>query len=251
MPEPAVELIEEIVDVGTADGTMAVIRKRPRIGDHPGVVMFHDGPGIRDATHTFARELARAGYDVVVPDLFYRHGRMIGYELHEREADPTLVDHLWELLESLDDRQIQDDLDVALAATGLDQNECLGTIGFCVGARAVFRTMMRQPELFVAGSMWHPSYLCDTEPSAPHRSAAGISGGLFVGIGADDRQQPVSAHQPFLAAISALDHTEVQIYAGADHGYTWRGWPSYNAAAANDSFVRTDALFQHHLIETT
>lgn len=137
MSEPGPDLIEEIIDVETVDGTMAVLRKRLRGSERPAVVMFHDGPGIRGATHVFARELARAGYDVVVPDLYHRHGRMIGYELHEREADPTLVDHLWELLHSLDDQQIQDDLDATIAATGLDERDRLGTIGFCVGRSPV------------------------------------------------------------------------------------------------------------------
>ncbi len=251
MNEPPLDLIEEIADVETVDGTMAVIRKRPKLGDCPGVVMFHDGPGIRNATHVFARELAGAGFDVVVPDLYHRHGRMIGYELHEREADPALVDELWSLLDSLDDGQTQDDLDAALAATGLNQRERLGTIGFCVGARAVYRTMMRLPGLFVAGAMWHPSFLCDSEPDSPHRSAAEFPGDLFIGIGADDRQVPVATQQPFLDAVAGLDHVDVQIYGGADHGYTWRGWPNYSQSAASKSFDVTVTLLERHLREPT
>ena len=104
---PAAELIEEVIDVRAGGTTMAVIRKRPAMGDHPGVVMFHDGPGIRGATHTFASKLADAGYDVIIPDLYHRHGRMIGYELHERAANPALEDHLREVYQSLDDDEIQ------------------------------------------------------------------------------------------------------------------------------------------------
>ena len=247
MTEHQPELIEEIIDVDADDGTMAVIRKRRPGSDGPGIVMFHDGPGIRNATHNFARQLASVGYDVIVPDLYHRHGRMIGYELHEREADPTLVDHLWQLLESLDDREIQADLDAALAATGLGGHDQLGTIGFCVGARAVAKTMARRPKTFVAGAMWHPSYLVDDHPDSPHRMAPQLQGGLFIGLGAEDRQQPVSANQPFLDAVGGLPDIDIQIYDGADHGYTWEGWPSYEHKAATDSFSRTDDLFRRHL----
>lgn len=240
-------LREEILDVETADGTMAVIRKRPLSGDAPGVLMFHDGPGIRGATHTFARELATAGFDVIVPDLYHRHGRMIGYELHEREADPSLVDRLWELLASLEDSKIQDDLDAATVATGFGSRDRLGAIGFCVGARAVARTMLRQPDRFVVGALWHPSFLCDEEPDSPHLSAHGLRGGLFIGMGGADQLQPVSLHQPFLDAVAQLPDTDVQIYDGADHGYTWRGWPSYHQVAATDSFARTRAMFDRYL----
>lgn len=238
------ELIEDIIDVETANGTMAVLRKRPRAGKHPAVVMFHDGPGIRNATHVFARELAGAGYEVVVPDLYHRHGRMIGFEPHEREADPSLVDRLWQLLATLDDNEIQHDLDLMLSSTGLDQRDRLGTIGFCLGARATFRTMMRLPDRFVAGAMWHPSFLCDDEPGSPHLTASGLRGGLFIGIGEEDQMQPLEGHQPFLDAIAGLATVKVQVYPGADHGYTWKGWPNYHRLAAEDSFARTHRLFQ-------
>ena len=116
------ELVEEIVDVSTPAGAMAVLRKRPARDSCPAVVMFHDGPGIRGATHEFASKLADAGFDVVVPDLYHRHGRMIGYELHQRQADPSLVDQLWKMLKSLNDEEIQSDLDATLEQIGLDRS---------------------------------------------------------------------------------------------------------------------------------
>lgn len=195
----------------------------------------------------FARQLAAAGYEVLVPDLYHRHGRMIGFELHEREADPTLVNQLWELVATLEDNAIQEDLELLLSTTGLDQRSVLGTIGFCLGARAVFRTMMRRPGLFVAGSMWHPSFLCDDKLDSPDRSAAGLEGALFIGIGAEDQMQPLSGHRPFLDAVSHLPSVDIQVYPGADHGYTWEGWPNYHGPAASDSFDRTVRLFAEQL----
>ena len=243
---------EDIMDVQTPDGPMAVLRKRPR--DHVArrrVVMFHDGPGIRGATHEFARKLAGASYDVTVPDLYHRHGRMIGYELAEREADPTLVDQLWTLVRSLDDQEIQDDLDGVLRHLEIPAHEPLATIGFCLGARAVFRTMMRLPERFVAGAMWHPSYLVDDDPTSPHLTAHELHGALFVGLGGADEMQPVEIQQPFLDAISSLDDTEVRVYPNAGHGYTWPGWPNYNKAASDDSFRQTNAAFARDAQSTT
>ena len=216
---------------------MAVLRKRPdRSGRWPVVVMFHDGPGIRTATHEFAVKLAGHGFDVVVPDLYHRHGRLLGWDLPERKADPSIVDRLWELLGSLTDTGIQADLDAALAALDSGPDEPMATIGFCVGARAVFRTMMRLPDRFVVGAMWHPSYLVDGEPDSPHLTAAQLHGRVFIGIGQDDQMQPLSSHQPFLDAVTPLPGVQVATYPGADHGYTWPGWPNFNQAAADGRF---------------
>ena len=75
-------ITEEIIDIETADGPMAVVHKRPEGGSDKRVLIFMDAPGIRPSLHEFAARLAEAGYDVALPDLWHRHGRLIGYEPH-------------------------------------------------------------------------------------------------------------------------------------------------------------------------
>ena len=238
------EVVESVLETESDGSPMAVLRKRPAgPGPWPVVVMFHDGPGIRSATHEFATKLAAEGFDVVVPDLYHRHGRLLGWELHQREADPTIVDRLWELLRSLTDAGIQADLDAVLAAVDPRPEEPMAAIGFCVGARAVFRTMVRLPTRFVAGAMWHPSYLVDDGPDSPHLSASRLRGPLFIGVGEDDQMQPLSLHLPFLRAVAELPGIVLATFPGADHGYTWRGWPSFDRDAADASFAATLRLF--------
>jgi carboxymethylenebutenolidase len=243
-----VEVHSEVVEASTPSGPMAVLRKRPDPeGTWPKVVMFHDGPGVRKATHQFAAKLAAEGYDVAVPDLYHRHGRLIGFEPREREADPTIVDRLWEMLRSLTDQGIQADLDATLETLEIGPSERLGVIGFCVGARAVFRTLMRLPERFVVGAMWHPSFLADDQPDSPHLTANRLTRPLFIGIGDADRMQPIEAHQPFFDAVEPLAHVELQVFPGADHAFTWPDWPTYDESAASSCFDRTTSLFQEHL----
>src|SRR5687768_14366151 len=115
----------DVLDVMTPSGPMAILHKVPVDADGPTVLMFHDGPGVRGATHEFATKLAAEGFRVAVPDLYHRHGRLIGYELDERAADPTLVDRMWELLGSLTDDGIQADLDATLEALEIDAGERL------------------------------------------------------------------------------------------------------------------------------
>jgi carboxymethylenebutenolidase len=242
------EVRATIVDASTPSGPMAVLRTRPHaVGAWPKVVMFHDGPGVRNATHELAAKLAAADYDVAVPDLYHRHGRMIGFEPHEREADPTLVDRLWALLGSLTDDGIQADLDATIETLNVAPGEQLGTIGFCVGARAVFRTLMRLPERFVVGAMWHPSFLVDDQPDSPHITANRLTRPLFIGIGDADMMQPIERHQLFFDAVETLAHVELEVFRGADHAFSWPDWPTYDEAAASGCFDRTTALFQQHL----
>lgn len=241
------DVVAGIIETESDGEPMAVLRKRPEpAGPWPFVVMFHDGPGIRGSTHEFAERLAAEGFDVLVPDLYHRHGRLLGWELHERVADPSIVERLWELLRTLTDDGIQADLDATLAAVAGETtaDQPMAAIGFCVGARAVVRTMLRQPARFPVGALWHPSYLVDDTPESPHLSAHQLQGRLFVGIGEADQMQPLASHQPFLNAVAGLPGIVMATYPGADHGYTWRGWPSYDQAAADASFDATLRLFR-------
>lgn len=243
------EVRESILETVSDGEPMAVPRMGPASGGpHPLIVMFMDKPGIREALHVFGRRLASHGYDVILPDLYHRHGRMIGYGPKELAANPGAGDQLMELLFSLTDEGIQNDLDAALEAVGADRpagsGAPAGCIGFCLGARAVFRTMMRLPEQFTAGAMWHPSFLVDDEPDSPHLTAAELAGSLYAGFGEADRMMTVASMTPFIDAVSSLgDRVTVDILPGADHAYTWPDAPTYNEAAAERAWSQTLALF--------
>ncbi len=239
------DVVEEIVDAMTDDGEMAVVVKRPAGDARATVAIFQDAPGIRGSLHEFARRLAEEGYRVVMPDLHHRFGRMIGYEASE--VTPEARAQIMEMLGAMTDAQIQHDLDAALAATGCDEETGMGCIGFCLGARAVYQTLRRLPEAFAAGAMWHPSFLANDVPGSPHLTAAALEQPLYIGIGTADQVQSIEMHQPFFDAVEPLDHVEVAVFEGADHGYTWPTSPNYHKEAATVSWERTIELFDQHL----
>ncbi len=235
-----------ITDADTAAGPMAVLHTRPN-GDGPGkrVGIFFDAPGIRDATEAFCLKLATQGYESVVPDLYHREERLFNVTPAKREADPSLVDRLRELMGTLTDDHIQQDMDDAMAAVRWPDGP-VGVIGFCLGARAVHRAMTRLPDRFVVGSMFHPSFLT-TEPDPPFESVDRLTGGLHIGIGTADEVQSIEMHQRYFDAVEPLRNVEVKIFEGADHGFTWPGYPTYHREASGTCFAATVSLFDSRL----
>ena len=239
------EIIEEIIDAETADGTMAVLVKYPAGGEHhPTIAVFQDAPGIRQSIHDFTRRLAAEGYRVVTPDLHHRHGRMLGWEASE--ATDEIKAKVREMLMSMTDEQIQSDLDDALALIELDADEKLGVLGFCLGARAMYRTLERLPDRFACGATWHPSMLVN-EPNPPHATAGELRHPVYIGIGTADQVQSIEMQQEFFDAVADLDNVEVAIFEGADHGFTWPLSPNYHEEAATTSWDKTTALFAANL----
>jgi carboxymethylenebutenolidase len=238
-----VEILSAVLESETPDGPMAVLHYRPAGGDWPTVAMFIDGPGIRSATHVFAAKLAGAGFGVVIPDLFHRQGRLLGIEPADRAADPDgSMERMMTMVRSLTDADIQTDMAAGLAAAGVADDRPVATIGFCLGARAAARAVLGCPERYVAGAMWHPSWLANDSPTSPHLTASQLSRPLYIGIGGADMSQPQSAQQPFLDAAPA-GLVDLEVFPGAEHGFTWPDHPSYHEVAATVSFERTTTLF--------
>ena len=241
------DISQQIIDVTSTDSgeAMAVSVTYPDDGQwHPTIAMIMDAPGMRESLYEFARRLAGEGYRVVLPDLHHRHGRLLGWEANE--LTPEAREKLGQVFNAMTDAGIQQDLDDALAAIELTDDEKLGTIGFCLGARAIYRTLMRLPDRFAVGATWHPSML-HTEPDPPYATAANLKQPLYIGIGTADQVQSIEMQQPFFDAVADLDHVEVMMFEGADHGFTWPTSPNYHEEAATVSWAKTTALFAANL----
>ena len=233
------DVTETTIDTATDDGEMAVVITRPNDapaggGDWPTVLLFIDAPGLRQATRDFMGRMAAEGYQVVTPDLHHRHGRLLV---------PSGMEEVWGWINSMTDDQIQHDGACALAAAGVSEDTQYVTIGFCLGTRAVFRAIERNPDRVLAGSCWHPSFMADDKPDSPHLTAGQMTRPMYLGIGEDDEVQSIARHQPFLDAVAPLDNVEVMTFAGADHGFTWPGTDNYNETAAETSWAKTLAMF--------
>ncbi len=238
---------EQTVDTTTDDGEMALVIAEPADppdggGEWPVVLVFIDAPGVRPATREFMARLASNGYRVVTPDLHHRHGRLLHFEPGDVAADPSRGQTIRGWIASMTDDQIQHDANCALIAAGVDDESPFAAIGFCLGARGVYRAMQRNPERVVCGAGWHPSFLVDDTADSPHRTAAGLRTPLYLGIGEADKVQSIEMHQKFLDAVVANPLVDVTTFPGADHGFTWPGYPTYNENAAETSWTKTLAM---------
>ena len=68
-------MIEQTLDIKTAAGEMETFICRPeRGGPFPAVFLLMDAPGIREELRDMVRRLGTVGYNVLLPNLYYRAG---------------------------------------------------------------------------------------------------------------------------------------------------------------------------------
>ncbi len=140
------------VDIPTADGTADAYLAHPADGSpHPGVLLYQDAYGLRPQLRAMADRLAGAGYTVLVPNVFHRHGRTPIGELPEfidPAADPTIWERIGPVMASLTPEQTERDADAylgRLADSPLVADGPVALTGYCMGARLALRTAATHP----------------------------------------------------------------------------------------------------------
>jgi len=81
-------MIEKEIRVRTPEGEMTTFVVRPdRDGPFPVAVLFMDGVGYRKQVKENARRFAADGYYCVAPDLYYRSGEGLSFDVSQLASE--------------------------------------------------------------------------------------------------------------------------------------------------------------------
>jgi len=247
------------VDIATADGTMDAYAAWPDgQGPFPLVIMFMDIWGLREELFDLARKVAGQGYYCVLPNLFYRRGR-IRHERRNAEGRTVSFDTLPEdlkaemlrLARGMTRQMVETDV-AAIFEFVRDKpvsGGAVGTVGFCLGGRMAFFAAQSFPGRVQAVSSLHGTLLVTDAADSPHRLAGRMRGEVYCGHGEKD---PASAPQVMATLEAAFkDCGEVTyrstLHRGAHHGYSMPDRDVHDAAATAADWTETFALFARWL----
>ncbi|MFJ8621600.1 dienelactone hydrolase family protein [Kitasatospora sp. NPDC093550] len=228
-----------LVDIKTADGTADAYLAHPDDDRaHPSVLLYMDAFGLRPHLKRSADRLAAAGYTVLVPNAYYRHGRAPVVEVPELidpEDGDELFDRLGPLLASLTPEVTARDADAFLrwlAESPLVQDGPVGLTGYCRGALLALRTAASHPDRIACAAGFHGGNLATDRPDSPHLGAERITAELYFGHADQDESLPPEQIDRLAAALTAAGvRFRAEVYGGALHGYTQADTVRYDAAA--------------------
>ncbi|MFD7136671.1 dienelactone hydrolase family protein [Streptomyces sp. NPDC059894] len=228
------------VDVPTEDGVADAYLAHPGDGaPRPGVLLFQDAFGLRPHLRAMADRLAGAGYTVLVPNLFYRHGRAPVVELPEfidPSARPEIFERLRPVMQSLTNDLAMRDAGAYLrwlAENPLVADGPVALTGYCMGARLALLTAGTHPDRVAAAAGFHGGRLATDTPDSPHLVAGRVTAELYFGHADDDPSLPPEQMERLddaLTEAGVRHHCEV--YPGAHHGFTQADTAAYHEEGA-------------------
>jgi len=224
--------------VTTADGTCPLHVFTPAGGEGPwpAAIVYMDALAIRPVLFEMGQRLADAGYAVLLPDLFYRHGPYAPIDPKEVFALANPREVLGPLMASTSKEKAVEDTRALLA--WLDRRddvagEKVGVVGYCMGGGMALTVAAAFPDRIAAAASFHGGNLATDEPDSPHKRAGAIKARVYVAGADQDAHYPLEMEARLDRALTEaeVDHS-CEIYAGARHGWTMKDVPVYDEAAA-------------------
>jgi carboxymethylenebutenolidase len=241
------------VEIKTADGTADAYFVHPVRGKHPGVLIWPDIFGLRPAFKQMATRLAESGYAVLVINPFYRTKKAPTAPENPDFNDPPTRDALMSLANSLTPATAAVDAQAFVAyldaQPSVDTKRKLGTTGYCMGGPFVLRTAALLPERIGAGATFHGGGLVTDKPDSPHLLIPQMKAHFLIAIAEnDDQRQPAAKEALREAFAKARLPAEIEVYAGAQHGWCPPDSHVYNHDQAEKAWSRMLVLFQGSLV---
>ena len=244
-------MTEKHVEIRTADGEMETFIAHPAgDGPFPVVVIYMDAPGIRDELRGFARRVADTGYYCMLPDMYYRRGRIRLDSTRPMTDDlrREMFGHMRSLTNALvmsDTEGLLRFLETEPAASG----GAKGCIGYCMSGQYVMSAAGTFPQDFRATVSCYGVGLVTDAADSPHLLADRLEGESFFAFGARDEYVPTPVIDTLRKALETHDvQHQIEIYPDTEHGFCFPERPGvYVEAAAEDVWSRTFEIFSRQL----
>jgi carboxymethylenebutenolidase len=238
------EIEQTEVLISTPDGQMPAVVFTPTEPDtKPAVLLLMEAFGLTSHIRDLAARIARVGYVVLAPDLYYR-------ELPNNKFGYDEVEQAMAMMYRLDFKSTEDDIRAALAFLKSRADvypERVGVTGFCLGGGLSFLTACKLSAEIDAAAPFYGMVLDEWI-----EAVVDITVPVYLFFGGADSFIPSERIRQIESRFQELnkDYT-LKVYPDAGHGFFCNERSDYNRNAAEDAWHELTQFFQQHLKVTT
>jgi carboxymethylenebutenolidase len=239
-----------MVTVSTKDGEAEAFFVHPKEGKHPGVLMWPDVAGLRDAFKKMAQRLAEAGYAVLLVNPYYRSSKLPILETFDDWRTPEGKAKISPMREALTPERVASDGAAFVAWLDahdeVDGGRKIGTCGYCMSGPFTIRTAIASERVGAIASC-HGGGLVTDDPQSPHRLLARMKAAALICIAQnDDARQPEAKDLLRESAEAAKIPADIEVYP-AQHGFCVLDSPVYDEKQADIVWDKMLEMFQKRL----
>lgn len=244
-----------VVNIPTPDGICDAVFVHPSSKRVPGVLVWHDSPGVRPAMRQLAHRMALEGFAVLLPNLFYRAGRAPVFPDSFDYASNAAHRELYRTITApfftpgAAERDALAFVQFLDAQDPVDSDRSIGTHGYCLGGPYTLKTAAAVPGRVGAVASLHGGGLVTTRPDSPHLLAPSIRAPVYIAIASDDdRREPETASVLRKAFSEADVVADIEVFRDALHGWCVPDSGSaYDPVNAERAWAKLVALYRDHL----
>ena len=245
----AAGLVDGNVTFAAPGGTMDGYFVHPASGKHPGVILWPDIAGLRDAKRVMGRRLAESGYSVLVANPYYRS--VAGEQFADFAAfrDGGGFQKVGPWMQANTPEAVMESARAIVAwldrQPSVDTSRGIGTQGYCMTGSWTIMTGAAVPTRVKGMGSFHGGGLVGDAPTAAINlfdDLAADANALIAIAKNDDERAPTDKDALKAAAERAQADIEVEVYAG-DHGWTVPDSPVYLAAEADRAWSELLAIY--------
>jgi carboxymethylenebutenolidase len=245
----AVDVTASNVEVRTPDGTADCYFVHPVTGAHPGVLIWPDILGLRPAFEQMGTRLAESGYSVLVVNPFYRSAKAPVVPAGASFQDEAVRGRVFPMARQLNAETHVTDavafVDWLDTQDAVDKSRKMGTMGYCMGGPITMRTAAAKPDRVGAGASFHGGGLVTDQPDSPHLLVPRMTAHYLFAIAEnDDMNDPEAKNVLRETFANAGLPAEIEVYAGALHGWCPPDSAVYNEAQAERAWSRLLVLLE-------
>ncbi len=231
------------IEIRTKDGVADAYISHPAgAGSWPAVLFFMDGLGWRPTLFEMADRLASNGYYVLLPNMFWRSGEFVPFDVRTVFSGGAEMERLMKIVSAVTDESAMRDTETFLEFLAgrpeVKDAHRVACTGYCMGGGIAILAACSFPDHIAAAASFHGGRFL-TSPEAPEVIAKKARARIYLAVAEVDRNHTPDVTKRLTAALEeAKAPYMIENYAGVSHGFTMPDLPVYDRDAAEQHWDR-------------
>lgn len=222
------------------------------IEKNPNVIFYMDAPAIREELRNMCQRIALNGYNVLLPNLFYRKGTENNYPFDQKnyKTDKNELKKMIQTMNQTSNKMIIEDTNYLLDYLDkrVKKKKKVGIVGYCMSGRFVVSCGAKYANQIQAIASFYGVDIITDQPDSPHLLANNLKGEIYLGFAEKDiwvSNDHLKKIKRIFSKINAKSTFE--IYPETDHGFAFPSRNTYVKSAAEKHWDELMRLFDKNL----